>query len=58
MLTIERLDGGYVVTHHDKRNVATAENVAHLIIRFMPDVMEHMRIHFEDIEVPPEDDSK
>ncbi len=40
MLTVEKLTGGYVVSHDNSREVATAEHVARLIMRFWPDVLE------------------
>ena len=40
MLTVEKLTGGYVVSHDHTREVATADHVAHLIVRFWPDVLE------------------
>jgi hypothetical protein len=43
-LIIEKLEGGYVVTHHTTRQVATAEHVANLIMRYWPDVIAHLRL--------------
>lgn len=40
MLTVEKLTGGYVVSHDHTREVATPDHVAHLIARFWPDVLE------------------
>ena len=40
MLTVEKLTGGYVVSHDNSREVVTADRVAHLIVRFWPDVLE------------------
>ena len=40
MLTVEKLTGGYVVSHDNSREVASADHVAHLIVRFWPDVLE------------------
>ena len=42
-LTIEKIEGGFVVTHHEKRQVATAEMVANFITKFWPDVTAYLR---------------
>jgi hypothetical protein len=55
-LTIEKIDGGFVVTHHDKKQVATAENVANFIMKFWPDVTTHLRSLLPLEESEPLDD--
>lgn len=42
-LTIEKLDGGYIATHHITRQIASAEHVANLIMKYWPDVTTHIR---------------
>lgn len=39
-LTIEKVANGYIVSHHDTRQIATAEHVANFIRQFWPDVAE------------------
>ena len=53
-MTIEKLDGGYIVMHHNTRQVATAEHVARLIVKFWPEVTAHIRaqLHEPEPEVP------
>ena len=43
-LVIEKLEGGYIVTHHAARQIATAEHVANLIFRHWPDVVDRLRL--------------
>jgi hypothetical protein len=43
-LTIEKLDGGYIATHHSSRQIASAEHVANLIVKYWPDVITHIRV--------------
>jgi len=43
-LLIERLEGGYLVTHHNTRQIATSEHVANLIFRYWPEVVNHLRL--------------
>lgn len=43
MLTVEKLTGGYIVSHDHTREIASAEHVAHLIVRFWPDVLERIQ---------------
>jgi hypothetical protein len=53
-MVIEKLDGGYIVTHHSTRQIATAEHVARLIMKFLPDVMTHIRaLIAEEAETEP-----
>ena len=53
-MVIEKLDGGYIVTHHSTRQVATAEHVARLIMKFLPDVMTHIReLLDEEVQMEP-----
>jgi hypothetical protein len=42
-LIIEKVEGGFVITHHDTKTVATAEHVANFIVKFWPDVTAHVR---------------
>lgn len=43
MLTVRKIEGGYVVDHNGIEQVAHADHVANLIIRFWPDVLEHLK---------------
>lgn len=52
-LMIEKIDGGFIVTHHDTRQIATAEHVARLIMKFWPDVTEHLREQIREPEPAP-----
>lgn len=49
-LTIEKLDGGYVATHHSSRQIATAEHIANLILKYWPDVVTHIRASLKQDE--------
>ena len=49
-LTIEKLDGGYIATHHSSRQIVTAEHVANLIVKYWPDVISHIRASLKQNE--------
>lgn len=48
-LTIEKLNGSYVVSWPTKRSVESAEHVANFIIRYWPDVAEHLRSKLKNL---------
>jgi len=43
-LIIEKLEGGFIVTHHGTRQIVMAEHVANLIFRYWPDVVNQLRL--------------
>lgn len=49
-LAIKRIEGGYIVTHHNVEHVATAEHVANFIVQFWPDVTAHLRTKLGVVE--------
>jgi hypothetical protein len=53
-LIIEKVEGGFVITHHDTKTVATAEHVANFIVKFWPDVTAHIRTLIAPSETPEE----
>lgn len=53
-LAIKRIEGGYVVTHHDVEQVATAEHVANFIVQFWPEVTACLRAKLGVVEPPAE----
>jgi hypothetical protein len=63
-LTIRKVEGGYILTHHDTEHVATSEHVANFIVQFWPDVTCHLReklaseaaVPESPPEPPPQDD--
>lgn len=42
-LIIEKVENGWLVSHHDKRHVATAQHVANFIVQFWPDVAHYVQ---------------
>lgn len=54
-LAIKKIEGGYVLTHHNVEHVATPEHVANFIVQFWPDVAAHLRIKFGVPEPPAEE---
>ena len=56
-LIIEKLEGGYIITHHTARQIATAEHVARLIFRHWPDVVTQLRPLMASHEIEVEKNS-
>jgi hypothetical protein len=55
-LTIEKVANGYIVSHHDTRQIATAEHVANFIRQFWPDVADSIIRKSEPESAPRMDD--
>jgi hypothetical protein len=50
MLTIRKIDGGFIVINNGQEQIAHADHVSNLIIRWWPEVYEHIKeyvIHLE-----------
>lgn len=51
-LAIKKIEGGYVLIHHDTEHIATPEHVANFILQFWPDVTMHLRSKLGVVEPP------